>query len=65
MDNRSELAAVGMKADTLQPGDRVVVAGSLSRTQPNGLYIRTLSRPADGFQYEQVGGSPRIRTRAR
>jgi hypothetical protein len=61
MDNRSELAAIGMTADTLRPGDHVIVTGSPARTQPNGLYIRRLERPADGFQYEQVGSSPRIR----
>jgi hypothetical protein len=63
MDNRSELARVGMTADTFQPGDRVVVSGSLSRKSPRGLYIRRLERPADGFEYEQVGSSPRVRQR--
>jgi Family of unknown function (DUF6152) len=61
MDNRSELAAVGVTAETLKPGDRIVVSGSLARSQPNGLYIRRLDRPADGFWYEQVGSSPRVR----
>ena len=61
MDNRHELVSVGMSADTLQPGDRVVVTGNPGREQANSLYIRTLHRPADGFRYEQVGSSPRIR----
>jgi hypothetical protein len=61
MDNRSELAAIGVTAETLKAGDRVVVSGSLARAQENGLYIRRLDRPADGFWYEQVGGSPRVR----
>jgi hypothetical protein len=61
MDNRSELAAVGVTAETLKPGDRVVVSGSMARAQANRLYISRLDRPADGFRYEQVGGSPRIR----
>jgi hypothetical protein len=61
MDNRSELAAVGVTAETLKPGDRVVVTGSLARTQAHRLYIYRLDRPADGFRYEQVGSSPRIR----
>jgi hypothetical protein len=65
MDNRSELAAVGMTAETLKQGDRVVVTGSLARALANGLYIRSLDRPADGFRYEQVGSSPRVRTRSR
>jgi uncharacterized protein DUF6152 len=61
MDNRSELVAVGVTANTLRPGDRVVVAGSPGRTQPQSLYILRLDRPADGFWYEQVGNSPKIR----
>jgi hypothetical protein len=60
MDNRSELAAIGVTANTFKPGDRVVVAGSLARTQPDNLYVLRLDRPADGFWYEQVGQSPRI-----
>jgi hypothetical protein len=65
MDNRSELASIGMTADTLRPGDHIVVAGSLARTQPNSLYIRRLERPLDGFLYEQIGSSPRIRRPSR
>jgi hypothetical protein len=60
MDNRFELQGIGMTGDTLQPGDRVVVTGSLGRTEPRTLYIRRLDRPADGFRYEQVGSRPRI-----
>ena len=63
MDNRSELIDVGMSEQTLKPGDRVVVIGSPARSQSQSLYIRKLDRPADGFQYEQVGSSPRIRVR--
>jgi len=62
MDNRSELAAIGVTANTFKPGDRVVVAGSPGRTQPESLYVLRLDRPADGFWYQQVGQSPRIRT---
>jgi hypothetical protein len=61
LDNRGELAAVGMTAETLRPGDRVVVTGSQSRSEPRSLYVRTLVRPSDGFEYEQVGASPRIK----
>ena len=61
MDNRSELVAIGVTANTLKPGDRVVVKGSLARTQPQALYLLRLDRAADGFWYEQVGNSPRIR----
>jgi hypothetical protein len=60
MDNRFELADVGMTDTTLKPGDRVVVTGSLGRIEPHTLYIRQLDRPADGFRYEQIGYRPRI-----
>ena len=60
MDNRFELAEVGMTDTTLKPGDRVVVTGSVGRTDPRMLYIRQLDRPADGFRYEQVGSRPRV-----
>jgi hypothetical protein len=65
MDNRSELAAVGVTAQTFKAGDHVVVSGSPARSQSRGLYLLKLERPADGFGYEQVGGSPRIRSRSR
>ena len=61
MDNLRELAEVGMTNQTLKPGDRIVVTGSPARKQSQSLYIRRLDRPADGFWYEQVGNSPRIR----
>jgi hypothetical protein len=61
MDNRSELVDVGMNAQTLKRGDRVIVTGSPVRPpKTQGMYIRKLDRPADGFQYEQVGSSPRV-----
>lgn len=61
MDNRSELSRAGMAEDSFQVGDRVVVAGNPSRSEPQRLYIRRLDRPSDGFLYEQVGTRPRIR----
>ena len=60
MDNRFELARIGVTESTLQPGDRVIVSGSLGRNEPRILYIRRLDRPADGFRYEQVGSQPRV-----
>jgi hypothetical protein len=60
LDNRHELAAVGMTATTLKPGDRVVVRGSAARDGRKSLYARSLQRRADGFLYEQVGTSPRV-----
>jgi hypothetical protein len=63
MDNRRELAAVGMDAGTLKKGDRIAVTGARARDQSRALYVRRLERPADGFWYEQVGSSPRTNLR--
>ena len=63
MDNRIELATIGVTANTFKPGDRVVVRGSLARTQGERLYLLRLDRPVDGFWYEQAGQSPKIGTR--
>jgi hypothetical protein len=62
MDNRYELVNIGVAAGTFRPGERVVVTGSLARTQAQQLYLLRLDRPADGFWYEQVGLSPRVGT---
>ena len=64
MDNRRELVSIGVTASTFKPGDLVVVNGSLSRRSEQKLYLLRLDRRADGFWYEQVGSSPRIRTPA-
>ena len=61
MDNRFELIAAGMTADTLRPGNRVIVTGSGARDSSSSLYVRRLERPSDGLLYEQVGNSPRVR----
>lgn len=61
MDNRFELADIGMTAETFRSGDRVVVTGSPGRSNARSLYIRKLERPADGFEYEQMGFRPAIR----
>jgi Family of unknown function (DUF6152) len=60
MDNRHELAAIGVTRTTFRPGDRIVVTGSLARAHPHSLYVLRLDRPLDGFRYEQIGQSPRI-----
>jgi Family of unknown function (DUF6152) len=65
MDNRSELVEVGVTAQTLKPGDWVIVIGSPARSQPNTMYVQRLDRPGDGFRYEQVGSSPKIRRGSR
>lgn len=63
MDNRSELAAIGVKQSTFRPGDRVAVRGSVARKLPHRLYLLELDRPADGLHYEQVGTRPSIEPR--
>ena len=64
LDNHFELVNVGMTADTLKSGDKVVVTGSGSRNRDERhLYVRSLERRSDGFLYEQVGSSPRVRMR--
>lgn len=65
MDNLWELSAIGVTAETLVPGDRLVVSGSPARDRSTALYVRQLDRPVDGFRYEQVGTSPRIRAGSR
>ena len=65
MDNRFELVGVGMTAETLRPGDRIAITGSAARDGGRSMYIRSLERSADGFRYEQVGSSPRVRMPSR
>jgi hypothetical protein len=62
MDNRTELAAIGITEKTWEPGDLVVATGSLAKQEPQRLYLRRLDRPVDGLRYEQVGSRPRIGT---
>jgi hypothetical protein len=65
MDNRYELADIGVTAETFKPGDRVIATGSAARADDRGLYLMKLDRPADGLRYQQVGTSPRISHAAR
>ena len=60
LDNRSELASIGIKPDTLRPGDRIVARGSRAHDGSRNIYALRIDRSADGFWYEQVGSSPRI-----
>jgi hypothetical protein len=64
-DNLRELVAAGMSMQTFKVGDRITVTGSRARDQSRSAYVRRLERPADGFLYEQVGSSPRVRNRRR
>lgn len=58
MDNRSELARIGISRDTLAPGDHVFVKGSVGLVRPRSFYLWRLDRPSDGFWYEQRGSRP-------
>lgn len=60
LDNRSELVDVGVKADTIKPGDRIVATGSPAHDGSHNMYARRIDRRADGFWYEQVGSSPHV-----
>ena len=60
MDNRAELAGIGIDARTFKPGDRVIARGSAAREGRQSLYLYRLERPADGLLYEQIGSRPRI-----
>jgi hypothetical protein len=63
MDNHFELRAIGIEADTLKTGDKVTAEGSAAKDGSKAIYVRSLERPADGFHYEQVGATPRVRLR--
>ena len=65
LDDRGELSDIGMTAQTLQPGDKVIVVGSPAYREANRLYLDRLDRPADGYSFEQVGGRPRLRSAGR
>ena len=65
LDNRREFESIGITADTLKPGDRVTVSGSLSRQSSTRMYGRRLSRPSDGFGFEEVGSRPQLSRRGR
>ena len=58
MDNRGELARIGVTANTFKPGERVLVRGSRALNGGRALYLWRLDRPADGFWYEQRGSTP-------
>ena len=65
LDNRSELAEIGITVATFKPGSHAVVSGAMSRQQQtHGMYVYRLEG-TDGLLYEQVGFSPRIRQTSR
>ena len=41
----------GVENTTLKPGDRLIVTGNPSRDNTHRLWLRTVSRPADGWTW--------------
>lgn len=60
LDNRWELVAIGIDAQTFTPGERLTMRGSTARDGTRALYVVRIDRPADGFWYEQTGMTPSI-----
>jgi hypothetical protein len=62
--NPRGLGRSGITADTLQPGDVVVLTGSPGRdASEHTLHLKGIERPADGFQWEGRRGQGRRRGR--
>ena len=64
MDDRNEMREIGMTESTLRTGDHLTVAGNPAHQDPRRMYLRRLERPSDGYAWEIVRSSPRLRTRA-
>lgn len=52
MDNRWELAELGFDAQTLSPGDKVVISAHPGSFSKNIFYVKALEHPRLGFRYE-------------
>lgn len=63
MDDRNEMREIGMTESTLHSGDRIAVAGNPAHQDPRRLYIRRFERPSDGYAWDVVRSSPRLRSR--
>lgn len=51
MDDADDIVDQGIVADTIRPGDVVVATGNPARDGSDGLFVRTMTRPADGLEY--------------
>ena len=49
--SRNRLDSRGYTAETLRPGDLVVIRGAPARDGSKRLFVSKLVRPADGFEY--------------
>ena len=62
--NPNALRRSGITAETLRPGDYVVVTGSPGRNpEENNLHLKGIERPADGWEW--TGREGRTRRRGR
>jgi uncharacterized protein DUF6152 len=57
--NPSRLTRDGITADSLKPGDRVLITGSPGRkTSENRIHLKRIQRPSDGWQWRGGRGQP-------
>jgi hypothetical protein len=55
--NPRRLTQQGLAADTIKPGDHVIITGSPGRNPAERkIHLRTIVRPADGWQWPQAAG---------
>jgi len=52
MDDPGDLAAQGIVEGTFRAGDVVVAVGNPGREDTQSMFVRTMTRPADGLEYE-------------
>ncbi|HSG63390.1 MAG TPA: DUF6152 family protein [Gammaproteobacteria bacterium] len=51
MDDADDIIDQGIAADTIRAGDVVIATGNPARDGSDGLFVRTMTRPADGLEY--------------
>jgi hypothetical protein len=52
-ENTDYLKEIGIRPNTLKPGDQIIVTGNITRT--NTIRLVTLQRPSDGFSWGYRG----------
>ena len=56
----ARLGKDGVTAESLKPGDVVVISGQPGRkAEEHRLHMLTITRPADGWKWDRNGSSPR------
>ena len=51
MQNTASMGNRGWTEDTIKVDDRLVVTGNPHRTQPRYMFVTSIKRDADGFEY--------------